>query len=234
MDKISVLFFDVFGTVVDWRNSISREIKELGHRLNFSADWNQFAIDWRAGYMPAMDTVRTGQVPWKNIDQLHKEILDQLLTKYNINGIIESDKNYLNKVWHRLDPWEDAVEGLHQLREKHIICTLSNGNVELLVNMAKNAKLPWDCVLSAEMFHHYKPDSEVYSRAADLFNYPRSEIMMVAAHKDDLDHARASGLRTAFVPRPHETGFPSDVNYDKKFDINAVNFLDLARKLNNF
>lgn len=232
-NTVSALLFDVFGTVVDWRSSINREIELLGGKNGFTIDWNQFSNDWRAGYKPAMDRVRRGELPWMNIDGLHRLILDQLLVKYKLTHISEGDKKHLNKAWHRLAPWDDSVEGLTKLKQKYVIGTLSNGNISLLVNMAKSAKLPWDCILSAELFGCYKPDRRTYEGGAELLGLPKDRVMLVAAHKDDLDSAMKYGLKTAFIPRPHEYSEKTDITFEKKYDFNANSFLDLFDQLTN-
>jgi 2-haloacid dehalogenase len=231
--RIRALVFDVFGTVVDWRGSILRECRALGRRKKIAADWEAFTDAWRAGYRPAMARVRSGELPWMNIDQLHRLILDDLLTRFSLTGLTEDEIDHLNRVWHRLDPWPDARRGLALLKRRHVIATLSNGNVALLVNMAKHGRLPWDAVLSAELFHHYKPDPEAYLGAAAMLGCEPSEVMMVAAHKDDLDAAARAGLRTAFVQRPLEFGDPAktDLAFEPRFDVNAKDFVDLARAL---
>jgi len=225
--------FDVFGTVVDWRGSIIREGMALGRRKKLKVDWAAFADAWRAGYKPAMARVRSGELPWTKIDDLHRMILDDLLKRFALGSLAEEEIDRLNRVWHRLKPWPDARAGLARLRRKHVIATLSNGNVALLTHMAKHAKLPWDCILSAEVVHHYKPDPETYLGAADLLGVRPGELMMVAAHKDDLHAARACGLKTAFVPRPREYGpaVKVDVSREPAFDVHARDFNDLARQL---
>ena len=192
------LTFDVFGTVVDWRSTVIREAAELGARYGVEADWESFAEAWRAGYRPAMDRVRYGELPWTKIDDLHRMILDELTPRFGLTVLPEADVAHLNLVWHRLDPWPDVVEGLERLKRRFIIATLSNGNVSLLVNMAKRAGLPWDMVISAELAGHYKPDPEAYLKAADLLGLQPAEVMMVAAHPSDLRAASAVGLQTAF------------------------------------
>ena len=233
LQQVKVLTFDVFGTVVDWRASIAREGRKLGKELGVRADWAAFADAWRAGYRPAMDEVRTGRLPWTNIDGLHRRILERILSESGLNALSEAQKDYLNRAWHRLDPWPDSVRGLKRLKKGYVIATLSNGNLSLLTNMAKNAGLPWDCILSAELFHHYKPDPEAYQGAARMLGVEPQEVMMVAAHKDDLRAAQRAGLRAAFVQRPLEFGDPArkDLKPEKDFDVNARDFLDLAEKL---
>ncbi len=231
--RIRALVFDVFGTVVDWRGSILRECRALGRRKKIAADWEAFTDEWRAGYRPAMARVRSGELPWMNIDQLHRMILDGLLAKFGIDALNEDEIDDLNRVWHRLDPWPDARRGLALLKRRHVIATLSNGNVALLVNMARHGRLPWDAVLSAELFRHYKPDPEAYLGAAAMLGCEPSEVMMVAAHKDDLRAAQACGLATAFVRRPKEKGPRArvDVKPEADFDFNARDFVDLARRM---
>jgi len=230
---IHALVFDVFGTVVDWRGSIIRECRALGRAKRIAADWEAFADAWRAGYQPAMARVRSGERPWMNIDQLHRLILDDLLPRFSLTSLTENEIDHLNRVWHRLDPWPDARRGLALLKRRRIIATLSNGNVALLVNMARHGRLPWDAVLSAELFHHYKPDPETYLGAAAMLGLEPSEVMMVAAHKDDLRAAQACGLATAFVRRPREQGPKAkpDLKPEGDFDFNSKDFVDLARKL---
>ena len=230
---VKALVFDVFGTVVDWRGSIIREGQALGRRKKLKVDWPAFADGWRAGYRPAMARVRSGELPWTRIDDLHRMILDDLLRRFPLGRFSEAEVDHLNRVWHRLKPWPDARTGLAKLKRRHVIATLSNGNVALLTNMAKHAKLPWDCILSAEVVRHYKPDPETYLGAADLLGVKPAELMMVAAHKDDLHAARACGLKTAFVPRPREYGPAAkpDVSRDPAFDFHARDFNDLARQL---
>src|SRR5689334_1773471 len=230
---VKALVFDVFGTVVDWRGSIIREGIVWGKAKGLSIDWAKFADRWRAGYGPSMDRVRKGSLPWMKLDALHRLILDGLLQEFEIGGLTEVEKDQWNQVWHRLTPWPDAVAGLTRLRQKFILATLSNGNVSLLVDMAKHAGLPWDTVLSAELFHHYKPDREVYLGAADLLGCKPAEVMMVAAHSGDLKAAASCGLRTAFVERPleHGPGGKPDRGSGDTFDISAADLLDLAGKL---
>ena len=230
---VKALVFDVFGTVVDWRGSIIREGMALGRSKRLKVDWPAFADAWRAGYRPAMARVRSGELPWTKIDDLHRMILDDLLKRFQLGRISEEEVDHLNRVWHRLKPWPDARAGLAKLKRKHVIATLSNGNVALLTNMAKHAKLPWDCILSAEVMRHYKPDPETYLGAAGLLGVKPGELMMVAAHKDDLHAARACGLKTAFVPRPREYGpqVNPDVSREPAFDFHARDFNDLARQL---
>ena len=230
---VKALVFDVFGTVVDWRSSLIREGQRLGRRKRLKVDWAAFTDAWRAGYQPAMARVRSGELGWTKIDDLHRMILDGLLKQFSIRGLAEDEIDHLNRAWHRLRPWPEARRGLAQLKRRYVIATLSNGNIALLTNMAKNAGLPWDCILSAEVFRHYKPDPESYLGAADALGLAPAEVMMVAAHKSDLSAAKACGLKTAFVRRPKEHGPNArvDLTADRAFDVNADDFVDLARQL---
>jgi len=229
---VKALTFDVFGTTVDWRGSLIREAEEWGRARGLEINWPRFADSWRAGYAPAMDQVRKGLLPWMNLDQLHRKILDRLFAEYKIDGLSETEKEHFNKAWHRLHPWPDSVAGLTRLKSKFILSTLSNGNVSLLVDMAKFASLPWDAILCAEIFRHYKPDSETYLGAAEMLGCKPQEVMMVAAHPNDLRAADKLGLRTAFVPRPREHGDRNpDATTDTDFDVIATDFIDLAEKL---
>jgi 2-haloacid dehalogenase len=234
---IRALVFDVFGTVVDWRASIVREGEALAAAKGWRVDWPAFADAWRAGYQPAMQRARSGEIAWTNIDGLHRVILDGLIPHFGLDGLSEAERDHLNRVWHRLAPWPDTLAGLRRLKSRFVISTLSNGNIALLVNMAKRARLPWDCVLSAEIMQHYKPDPEVYQGAARLLGVERDVLLMVAAHPSDLRGAASAGLRTALVHRPLEygpnpTGAPApDALPDDRFDLVASDFVDLARRL---
>jgi len=235
VSKIKALTFDVFGTVVDWRSTIIDEVTSFAQKKEITINATRFADDWRAGYQPAMQRVRKGDLPWLNIDALHRLILDDLLDVHEITGLSEQEKVHLNHVWHRLRPWADVRTGLERLRQSFTIATLSNGNVALLTNMAKNADLRWDCILSAELSNHYKPDPEVYLKAAQLLGISPKETMMVAAHNADLHGAKTVGFQTAFVHRPQEYGpnQTTDLEPGKHADFAAKDFIDLATQLEN-
>jgi 2-haloacid dehalogenase len=232
-NSVKALTFDVFGTVVDWHGSIIREGQLLAANKGYDVDWEKFAISWRAGYGPAMNKVRNGEMPWTKIDDLHRMILDDLVEEYNLTGMSEAELVHFNEAWHRLSPWPDTVSGLNKLKSKYVITTLSNGNVSLLTHMAKNGGLPWDAILSAELSGHYKPDPEAYLKAADLLSLKPEQVMMVAAHPSDLRAAARTGLKTAYVIRPLERGpgRPVNRNLDGEFDYTAEDFNDLARQL---
>ncbi len=231
--RLRALAFDVFGTVVDWRSSIIREGRLLSAAQGLQVDWPAFADAWRAGYAPAMDRTRGAGQAWADIDTLHRQILDELVPRFGLGALPEAELAQLNLVWHRLMPWPDSVGGLNRLRCRFPVSTLSNGNVSLLVDMARNAGLPWDCVLSGELIHKYKPDPEVYRMAARLLGCAPHELMLVAAHPSDLRGAQACGLRTAYVHRALEFGpdAPARPARPEGFDLVAGDFLDLAEQL---
>ena len=233
LSTVKALTFDVFGTVVDWRSGIAREGEALGRARGLAVDWTRFAAAWRALYQPTMERVRGGQLPWTRLDDLHRMSLDRLLSEFGIKGLSEADIDHLNRAWHRLDPWPDVVPGLTRLRPRYVLATLSNGNVALLVNMAKRAGLPWDAVLGAEVARHYKPQPQAYLVTTDLLGLRPEQCMMVAAHNGDLAAASALGFRTAFVPRPQEfgPGQTTDLRADRPWDVVATDFGELATKL---
>jgi 2-haloacid dehalogenase len=228
-----VLAFDVFGTVVDWHGSIVREVLAIKSDAVAGLDADAFALAWRAGYVPAMRRVMSGELGWTLIDDLHRLILDDILLTFGMTDLSEAQRQHLNLAWHRLAAWPDVVAGLTRLKSKFTICTLSNGNIGLLTNMAKRAALPWDCILSAEVFKAYKPDPATYLGVAKVFNLAPQEVMLVAAHQDDLAAARACGLQTAYIERPYEFGKNNikDVSPNPANTYHAVNFLELAVQL---
>jgi 2-haloacid dehalogenase len=229
VDDIRALVFDVFGTVVDWRSGVARDVR----RLLPGIDAEAFADAWRGRYVPSMDRVRRDELPWTSLDDLHRASLHELLAEFGRPDVPESVRTELVLAWHRLDPWPDSVEGLTRLKARHVIASLSNGNVALLVDMAKHGGLPWDTVLSAELFGHYKPDPEVYDGAARLLGLPPERVLMVAAHVSDLAAARTRGLRTAYVHRPAEHGpatAPAPAE-DPDADISVESLTALATRL---
>ena len=227
------LVFDTFGTVVDWRGSIIAEGNAWSQAKGVTVDWAHFADRWRAGYAPAMEKVRKGELPWTKLDVLHRMILDSLLPEFGLTGLTEEEKDHWNRVWHRLTPWPDSVAGLTRLKKKFTIAPLSNGNVALLNDMAKHAGLPWDVILGAEVARHYKPDREAYLTAVDLLGLQPAEVVMCAAHRGDLQAARSFGLRTAFIHRPNEYGptRKADQAQPGDFDFVTRDMLDLASQL---
>jgi len=227
------LVFDTFGTVVDWRSSVAREVDEIAKRKGVTLDAAKFADAWRAGYGPSMNRVRSGELPWTKLDALHRMTLDKILIDFKLAGLNEEEKDALNRAWHRLTPWPDAVSGLTRLKKKFIIAPLSNGNISLMTDLAKYSGLPWDVILGAELVRHYKPDREVYQSAADFLGLRLNEVMMVAAHLPDLRAATEVGLRTAFVPRPMEQGPQGkpDLQPDDSVELTASDFNALAAAL---
>jgi 2-haloacid dehalogenase len=230
---IKALVFDTFGTVVNWRDTVIHELRNLGRAKGLDADWVAMADAWRAGYAPGMDTVRKGLRPWTSVDVLHRERLDVLLKEFQVEGLTEAEKDHLNRVWHRLDPWPDSVAGLRRLKSKYIISTFSNGSVPCLVNMAKHGGLPWDCVFSSDIVRHYKPDAEMYLGVAEFLGLPTAQVMVVAAHNNDLRHARANGLRTGYIHRPTEYGVhqSKDLRAEEDWDEMGEDIGDFATKM---
>lgn len=222
MTTPKALFFDVFGTCVDWRTSVIR----AGAPLGLPA---AYADDWRARYQPQMESVRSGLRPWTVLDVLHREALDGVLDAHGVDLSTEQ-RDELNLVWHRLDPWPDTVPGLARLKERFVIAPVSNGNIALLVDMAKHAGLPWDAILGAEHAHAYKPQPEAYLRSVEALGLQPREVMMVAAHNGDLVAAGGLGLMTAFVPRPTEHGpdQTSDLEPEQDYDVVAEDLVALA------
>ena len=230
---IKALIFDVFGTVVDWRSSIVREGEALAARKGLDVDWVAFADGWRGLYDPAMARIRDGERDFAKLDVLHRENLVEMLDRSGITGLSEAEIDDFNFAWHRLDPWPDSVAGLTRLKSKFIIATQSNGNIALMVNMAKRAGLPWDAILGAEVVGHYKPVPAAYTEACDRLGLQPEQVLMTAAHNGDLLAARACGLGTAFVPRPTEygPGQTKDVRAEHEFDYIADSFEELAEQL---
>lgn len=230
---VKALLFDVFGSVVDWRTSIERDLSRWGAARGFAADWEALARAWRSHYQPKMQEVRSGQRPFTLLDDLHREALLILLPEFGLTGLSSSDVEHINTVWHRLDAWPDSIVGLLRLKSRYTIAPLSNGNVSLLNNMAKHAGLPWDINLSTQWFEAYKPQPETYLGAARVLGLEPHEVMMCAAHNDDLRAAQQCGLKTAFWPRPSEYGRDQDRDFeaDAPWDIIATDIRDLADQL---
>ena len=232
-DEIRALTFDVFGTVVDWRGSLIREGQAFGRAHGLTVDWTRFADGWRGLYQPMLERVRSGSLPWTKLDDLHRMALDRLLTEFGIRGLAERDVDHLNRAWHRLDPWPDSVAGLTRLKRRFILATLSNGNVALIVDMARHGGLPWDAVLGAEVARHYKPQPQAYLTTAALLGLEPRQCLMVAAHNSDLAAAEKIGFHTAFVKRPTEYGpdQKTDLAPSQAWDIVADGFVELAARL---
>ncbi len=231
--EVHALVFDVFGTVVDYRGTIIREGEQLNREKGLQVDWAAFSDEWRGQYRPNMQRVMRQELPWTNLDGLHRMALDESLKKFGVTSLSEDEKIHLNKVWHRLQPWPDAIAGLTRLKQHYILGTLSNGNVGLLVDMAKYSNLPWDVIFSAELVKAYKPDPRAYQMTYELLNLQPQQVMLVAAHPDDLHAAQKVGLKAGFVPRLLEYGpdkTPATIP-EGVFDIVASDFEDLARQL---
>ncbi len=229
---IEALCFDVFGTVVDWRSSIIDEGRALGRRLGIDADWEALADQWRGLYQPSMERVRSGEIPWKPLDELHRESLDVLADRFGL-ALSEADRVEFNRAWHRLRPWPEVVPALEELAGRYTLATLSNANIELAQNMADNAGLPWHRILGSEVAKTFKPLPEAYLRSAAALGLEPGQCMLVAAHNDDLRAAAALGFATAFVARPTEYG-PNqirDVEADGPWDLVCDDFTELAAAL---
>ena len=231
--QIKALLFDVFGTVVDWRSSIVRELASWGSDNHVIADWPGVADGWRALYQPAMERIRTGNRGFVRLDILHEENLRDIFTQHGLDVPTGNELHRLVSAWHRLDPWPDAASGLTRLKTKYTIAPCSNGNIALITNMAKRAGLPWDVVLGAEVAQAYKPDPQAYLGSADALALKPEECMMVAAHLDDLEAAAELGFATAYVPRPdeHGKGTGAAVAPEGSVDHVADDFNSLADKL---
>ena len=239
MLKVKALLFDVFGTVVDWRTGIARDVKVIADNHNISLNPADFADAWRAEYQPAMEEIRQGRRDFTILDKLHLENLKKIAPKYNLGSLSNEEYNFLVTAWHRLPGWPDSSEGLNKLKKKFILATQSNGNIALMVNMAKYSSLNWDVILGAEVVGHYKPEPEAYQKACSALNLKTTECLMVAAHDDDLKAASLQGMKTAYVHRPFEYGIEKlfdlaevdDYKGDRDWDIVSADFHDLANQL---
>lgn len=233
--EIRACLFDVFGTVVDWRTSVSQDLAAFAKQKGINGiDWLEFALEWRKLYQPSMEEVRSGKRAFTILDMLHRESLDKLIARYRIKGLAEADVEHMNRAWHRLDPWPDVVAGLTRLKKKLVIAPCSNGNIALMVNLAKRAGLPWDCILGAETARAYKPTPDAYLRSCAQLGLAPAQVCMVAAHNNDLKAAKAQSMKTAFVARPteHGPGQTTDLKPDPAcVDLPAADFSDLAAKL---
>ena len=233
--NLKACVFDVFGTVVDWRSSVIAEATSWGAAKGLDINWVEFTDRWRLGYLPAMDKVRKGQIPWATLDDLNRLILEDLLKHYKIEGLSEEEKTHWTHVWRRLKPWPDSIDGLTRLKKKFIVSPMSNGNVALMTNLAKFGGLPWDAVLGSDLVQHYKPDREMYLSAPFYLDLKPEQVMMCAAHVPDLQAAHSCGLRTAFIYRPHEYGDGGAAVPDKAnpgdFDVISVSIIDLAQQM---
>jgi 2-haloacid dehalogenase len=231
-DAVKALFFDVFGTLVDWRASIAREATALLEPRGYALDWLAFADAWRGEYQGAMEQVRAGRIGFRKLDVLHRRNLDLILPRFDADRLTENERRDLNMVWHRLDAWPDVASGLARLRHRYLLAPVSNGNISLMVDLARHNDFPWDAILGAEIAGDYKPKPRVYLAAAEAFDLSPSGCMMVAAHTADLMAASAVGLRTAHVARPNEKGpGGGEAKPGAPVDIAAKSLEDLATQL---
>jgi len=235
LEKVKVLVFDTFGTVSDWRGSVARMGARLAAQKGIEGvDWDAFARAWRAGYRPGMARVQSGERPWTSVDVIHRERLEEILPQFGMgDAFSEDEKADINLFWHRLDPWPDSIPGLLRLKQKFLIAPLSNGSLILLSSMAKRAGLPWDFVFSSDTFKAYKRDAAVYLGAIDLLGLEPGEVMMTAAHNDDLEAARSHGMRTAYVNRPYEYGpdQSKDFEAESEWDVITDTIIGVAEKM---
>jgi 2-haloacid dehalogenase len=232
MSPVKALFFDVFGTLMDWRRSIAREARALLEPLGHSLDWLKFADAWRGEYQPGMEQVRSGKIPFSKLDVLHRMNLERILPRFAVDGLDDRVLDDLNLAWHRLDAWPDVPPGLARLRQNFLLAPVSNGNIALMADLARRNHLHWDAILGAEVAGDYKPKPRVYLASAEAFNLPPHECMMVAAHSGDLAAAVQCGLKTAHVARPDEYGpGTGEKGPTVPVDFAAKNLEDLAQKL---
>ena len=236
MNNCKALLFDVFGTVVDWRSSLLQELGNYfkdGSASTVEQDWEAFALDWRALYQPAMQRIRSGERGYVLLDELHRENLLSLLPKYGLEGLDEAAIDHINTMWHRLQPWADSLPGMYRLRRQYVLASLSNGNIALMVNMARHSSIPWDAILGSEPTRGYKPEPKVYLRSAEMLGLAPEQCLMVAAHNDDLRAAAALGFKTAYINRPDEYGENqnTDLAAEARWDLVCASMTELADQL---
>lgn len=224
LENVKVLLFDTFGTVADWRGSVARKGERLARDKGIEGiDWDAFARAWRAGYKPGMARVQSGERPWTAIDTIHRERLEEIVAEFGIaEKLTDDDKAAMNLWWHQLDPWPDCVPGMARLHTRYLLSTLSNGSIIGLSSLAKRAGLPFDFIFSSDVFKAYKRDAAVYLGAIDLLGLPAVEIMLVAAHNDDLAAARSHGMSTAYINRPYEYGPDQNSNFNAEEDWDVI------------
>ena len=232
MVAVKALLFDVFGTLVDWRSGVAREAEAVLKPRGYALDWSALADAWRGEYQGAMEEVRSGHIPFCKLDALHRRNLDRILPCFGLGALGDEERRALNLAWHRLDAWPDVTAGLARLRRNYLLAPLSNGNVSIMVDLARRNDFPWDAILGAEFAGDYKPKPRVYLSAAEAFDLPPQDCMMVAAHSSDLAAAAALGLRTAHIARPNEGGpGRGETASTVTVDIAANSIEDLATQL---
>jgi len=231
MSEIKALLFDVFGTVVDWRGSLIRELTAFGKARDVTTDWAGLADAWRAAYQPSMRRVLKGQAPWCKLEVLQRRSLEEICLSHGLSSLSSADLDEINRFWRRCRPWPDSVRGLKRLKDKRVVAALSNGDVALLVEMARRGGLAWDTVLSTELFRSFKPHPSTYLGACDLLGLQPDEVMMCAAHEMDLAAARQLGLRTAYIARPREYGALIDARPTQAWDYSVESLVELAERL---
>ena len=228
---VKALFFDIFGTLVDWRTGVAREAKSILNPLGFSLDWIAFAEAWREQYQPGMEEVRAGRIPYTKLDVLHRQMLRTILPRFGLDKIRETELDQLTLAWHRLDAWSDVPAGLARLRQRFLIAPVSNGNIAIMSDLARRNDFRWDAILGADLARNFKPTAAVYLAAADAFDLEPGECMMCAAHSSDLKAAADNGLRTAFIARPEERPGVSETAPQQPVDVLSRTTEDLASKL---
>jgi len=229
---VEALFFDVFGTLADWRSGVAREAQKILGPLGHQLDWLAFADAWRGEYQPAMEEIRSGRLAFCKLDVLHRRNLERILPRFKISGLPEATMRHLNLAWHRLDAWPDVAAGLARLKKQCLIAPVSNGNISLMVDLARRNNFPWDAILGSEIAGDFKPKPRVYLAACEAFDLPQGDCMMVAAHSSDLSHAAKNGLRTGHVARPNEHGpGKGEAAPTVTVDAAGANLEDLAAKL---
>jgi 2-haloacid dehalogenase len=230
-DGIKALFFDVFGTLVDWRRGVAREAESILNPVGFHLDWPAFADAWRDQYQPGMEQVRSGAIPYAKLDVLHLRMLRRVLPSFGLEKIAPSVQDELTLAWHKLDAWKDVPAGLGRLRARYLLAPVSNGNIALMSDLARRNKFPWDAILGADLARNYKPTPEVYRSAVEAFNLEPSQCMMCAAHSSDLKAAAEIGLRTAFIARPDEQAGRSEESPMVPVDFSTRSVEELAGRL---
>jgi 2-haloacid dehalogenase len=229
--EVKALFFDVFGTLVDWRTGVARQAQSILKPLGYSLEWTAFADAWRDQYQPGMEEVRSGRIPYTKLDVLHRQTLRKILPQFGLDKLQESELDQLTLAWHRLDAWKDVPSGLSRLRKRFLIAPVSNGNIAIMSDLARRNGFPWDAILGADLARDYKPKAVVYLAAVEAFDLEPRECMMCAAHSDDLRAAAASGLRTAFIARPQEGPGVGESAPKNSVDVLSTSALDLANQL---